>query len=571
MKLYIPFNVAGISGLWLLMHSTVWADVLPGSVLPETVTKALVQQQPQPTQVTPSFVAPPQKEETPGGEAAKKIKFKLNGIILVGNHVFTTEQLLPIYKDKLHKVITVADLFTIVQNITNYYRNSGYIISRAILPPQHVKGGVVKIQIIEGFLDKVYVTGTPHGAKCLIQAYGQKISQCHPLEISRMEYYLLVANETPGTQVKAVLAPSKNKTGAADLSLLTQNKMFSGYVSYDKYGTRYIGPQQMTANIAGTSLIASGDAAQFTVTKTPKGGELTFMDLNYNLPIMAEGARVLIGGTRTQTHPLFVLRPAQIDGLTKNYYANFSFPLIRTRAKTLTLQVAFNYLDTYVTTFGQQLYTDHLRPLGVGLSFNFADQYAGSNSFYGDFRQGLPILGYTSNTDPQTARTSHPGGRGDFSKIDLSASRLQGLKGSFSLYGLLRGQWAFAELLASEQYTFGGSQLGRGYDVAELIGDKGLAGTLELRYDLGIGKELLQSLQFYAFYDAGKIWNFKNPGGSPLILSGTSAGAGVRFYCMKYVSGNLMWTQTLTKQVAAEELIGDGRRPRVFFSAIASF
>jgi len=33
------------------------------------------------------------------------------------------------------------------------------------------------------------------------------------------------------------------------------------------------------------------------------------------------------------------------------------------------------------------------------------------------------------------------------------------------LYGLFKGQWAFNPLLASEQFTFGGSQLGRGYDV----------------------------------------------------------------------------------------------------------
>lgn len=571
MRLHILFKRAGLSGLLFLMYGAAWADVLPGSVLPESVSRALIQQQPQPKQQMPSLVAPPQKEETPGGAAAKKIKFQLNGIILVGNHVFTTERLSVIYKNQLHKVITVAELFTIVQNITNFYRNSGYILSRAILPPQHVKGGIVKVQIIEGFIDKVNVVGNPHGAKCLVKAYGKKLSQCPPLQITRMEKYLLIANEIPGTQVKAVLAPSKTTTGAADLTLVTENKMFSGYSSYDDYGTRYIGRQQMTANISGTSLFASGDNTQFTTTKTPKGGELTFMDLNYTLPIEDDGSKILLGATRTQTHPLFVLKPAQIDGLTKNYYANYSYPMIRTRSQTLTLQVAFNYLDSYVTTFNQQLYTDHLRPLGVGFSYNFADKYAGSNSFYGDFRQGLPILGYTSDTNPDTARTSHPGGRGDFSKIDLSLSRLQALKANFSVYGLFRGQWAFNELLASEQFTWGGSQLGRGYDVAELIGDKGLGGTLELRYDLGLESFWFQSMEFYMFYDYGKIWNFKNPVGSPLILSGTSTGLGVRFYMMKYVSGNFMWTQTLTKQVAAEELIGDGRRPRIFFSITSAF
>jgi hemolysin activation/secretion protein len=135
---------------------------------------------------------------------------------------------------------------------------------------------------------------------------------------------------------------------------------------------------------------------------------------------------------------------------------------------------------------------------------------------------------------------------------------------------LLRGQWAFTTLLSSEQFTFGGSSLGRGYDPAELIGDKGIAGTIEARYDLPVGK-IVQALQLYTFYDFGEIWNIKTGPGSPGKLSGTSAGFGTRFYFTKYVSGNLMWTQTLTKQVAAEELIGEGRRPRTWFSIIAAF
>ena len=74
----------------------------------------------------------------------------------------------------------------------------------------------------------------------------------------------------------------------------------------------------------------------------------------------------------------------------------------------------------------------------------------------------------------------------------------------------------------------------------------------------------------YAYYDAGEMWNYQYVGGTPLKASGTSTGLGVRFAFTQYVSGNLMWTQVLTKQIAAEELIGDGKRPRVFFSVLAS-
>src|SRR3990167_1304433 len=160
------FSRALVAAAWLLASSGAYADVLPGSVMPEQVAKTLRPK----ASLVPSGVAPQQdvKEQqapTNVSPEAQKIKFKLNGVVITGNHVIPTEKLAPFYKDKLNQTITVADLFKIVQNITNYYRNNGYIISRAILPPQHVKNGVVKIQIIEGYLSQVDVSGHPRGTK----------------------------------------------------------------------------------------------------------------------------------------------------------------------------------------------------------------------------------------------------------------------------------------------------------------------------------------------------------------------------------------------------------------------
>ena len=247
----LPFKLAHLAGLLLLLESgSIWSAVLPGAALPEQVSRSLTEEQPAPTPSTaPPIVAEKEKQKSPLGEAAKKIKFHLNGIVLEGNHVYSQQQLEPLYKNKLNKEISVADLFEIVQSITNYYRNNGYIITRAVLPPQHVKNGVVKIQIVEGFIDKVSVGGEPHGAKCMVLVYGRKIRSCPPLRLSRMEKYLLLANELPATDVKAVLSPSKTKTGAADLTLMTQNRLITGYLSYDDYGTRYISVQQMTGNL----------------------------------------------------------------------------------------------------------------------------------------------------------------------------------------------------------------------------------------------------------------------------------------------------------------------------------
>lgn len=574
MKYNTPLKVAAIAGLVVGLGNVYAASLgaaLPGAAQPDNVVRALESQQPvQPQRPAPPVQAPEEKKPVVNTEA-EKIKFVLNKIVLKGNTVYSDAELQPLYADKLKTKITVNDLFNIVQSISNFYRNNGYILSRGILPPQHVKNGVVKVEIIEGYLDKVNVEGNPRYAKCMIERFGKKIAECKPLKLDRMQKYLILANEIPGATVRAVLAPSKTETGAADLNMVADTKLYNGYFSYDNYGTRYIGPQQMTASASLNSFILPGDATTVTVTKTPKGGELTYNDLNYNAPVDDEGTRVLVGATRAGTHPLFVLQPAQVDGLNINYYSNFSFPLIRDRDAYLTGRITFNYLDSTVTSFDQLLYTDHLRNLDLGLTYNFSDRWYGSNLLSGDFRQGLPILGYTSNQNPDTAQTSRPGGRGDYTKFNLMASRLQAIKGPVSLYVLGQGQWAFNPLLASEQFTFGGSQLGRGYDIAEILGDRGIAGTVELRYDKPIGALLINSLQFYTFYDAGMVWNYKFLGGVPIRQNGTSTGFGVRFFMTKYISGNGMWTQTLTRPVAAQELINQGSRPRLWFSIIASY
>ena len=586
LKRQLPFKFAAIAGL-ILAAQPVWAiegggALLPGAALPENVGRAIRSEQPtrQPTQPAP--ITEPEQQAPSGLTAeAQKITFQLNGIVLEGNHIYSEAQLRPIYADKLHKTITVAELFAIIQNITNYYRNNGYIISRAVLPPQHVKGGIIHVLVIEGYIGKVDVSGKPRGAKCLVQAFGDRIRACRPLQVSRMEKYLLLANSIPGTEVKAVLAPSKTETGAADLTLVTENQPVVGYLSYDNYGTRYIGPQQMTANVGLTSILTSGDLAQATYTKTPRGSELTYGDINYNMGLWDEGMRWLIGGSNVHTRPLFVLQPSKIDGLTNNYYTNLQFPLIRTRTDSLSTRAGFNYLDSHVTTFDQELYTDHLRNIDLGVTYNFADKWLGSNLINADLRQGLPIAGYTSDTNIQTAQTSRPGGHAVYTKLAAQVSRLQAIRGPLSVYGLLSGQYTPTALLASEQFTFGGSQLGRGYDVAEIIGDKGAAASVELRFDVAVGK-ILQGLQFYAYYDAGMIWNYNLVGGTPRKQSAVSTGLGTRFFFTKWVTGNIMWTQPLTKQVAALQATdqvlvngqienkGNGKEPRVFFSVVAS-
>lgn len=547
-------------------------SLLPPSTMPGVISKILAPQAP-PKKVLQPIAPPAEKPSALGGKAAQEVKFQLNGITLLGNTVYTEKQLATLYQDKIGKLISIGELQDIVQSITNYYRNNGYILSRAVLPPQHVNNGRIFIRVIEGYIDEIHVVGNPRGSKEILQKYGEQISKSRPLQLAVMEYYLRLANEVPGVQVKAVLEPSKTKIGASDLDMTTEQHIVNGFASYDDYGTRYIGPQQLTGSLNVNSVALSGDSTRFYYITTTRPEQLHYVDISYRMPLGVEGITFTGGGNNSYTRPGLNLAQLKINGTSETYYGTLTYPLLRSRTADLTIDGGFSYMDTQTTTSITgtpiPLYTDHIRSIKFGGDYNFSDKFLGANYLDIHYEEGLDVLGATH--DVRSLTTSRFGGYGMFQKISTTFSRLQQLKGPFSLYVLVNGQYSFEPLLSSEQYSFGGSQLGRGYNPAEIIGDRGTGGTVELRCDFAPGKDLLQAAEAYLFYDAGIVWNMKNVIGIKQKQSITSLGTGVRFYFTQHLYGNLMIAQPLTKQNSAEEVLGDGRKPQGYFSLTASF
>jgi hemolysin activation/secretion protein len=554
-------------------------DALPSSVLPERAASNFSTQPSSGTSTLPPGAMPAQKKEEGSlGPAAAKIQFKLEKVILRGNHVYSDEQLSALYKNKLHKQISVAALQDIVQDITNYYRNNGYILSRAVLPPQHVNGGIVVIQVIEGYIGHVNVIGDPKGAKPLVEAYGRHISASRPLRVNVMEYYLLLANEIPGVQVKAVLEPSKTLTGASDLNLVTQTKTFSGYVSYDNYGTLYLGPLQDSAGGELDSIFLPGDTSQLSVVETTRPQQMKFMQLTYGMPFFYNGSRFSVSGNQALTRPGLNLanRALLIDGVADTFTGMIQYPIWRTRSKSLTLDTGFNYIDSRVvaTTASLPLYTDHLRYGRIGGALNISDSWNGANSFALHMDHGFLIWGATPTSKADTGTTSRFGADGYYTKYDSQLSRLQQFGQSrYSAFINIAAQYSAVPLLASEQFSYGGvSQgLGRGYDPSEIIGDRGLAGSLELRANYVPDLTFLNTMQAYVFYDEGAIWNKKPVPDQKSKQSAASIGMGSRFFFTRSVSGNLLIAQPLTRIVDALQAANQNdRRPRIFFSITAT-
>ena len=103
----------------------------------------------------------------------------------------------------------------------------------------------------------------------------------------------------------------------------------------------------------------------------------------------------------------------------------------------------------------------------------------------------------------------------------------------------LQGQWTDDKLLSLEQFSVGGAESVRGYRENELLFDRGLESTVELRLPVllnGAGESIVQLAPFFDF-GGGSLVGEPTP--HPTTIS--SAGIGLLLTPNKHMNAQLYW------------------------------
>jgi hemolysin activation/secretion protein len=497
-------------------------------------------------------------------EELKKVKFKLTRLAIQGATVFRKKQFFHLYKNFLGKNISLHHIYLIADAITKKYRNAGYILTKAIVPPQAINDGVVRLDIMEGFIDKVSVKGSLKGPKKLMNAYRKRLLRSRPLHAKDLERYLLLIGDLPGVVVKSVLTPSETQSGATDLTLILDNKPVDAHLGVDNRGTKFNGPFQFFAGASENSLLGFYEriGLQGVVTSTPE--ELYYFNLFYESPVSNEGTVFRLSGAFSQSQPGSSLEFFDVEGESQTFTFSLNHPFIRSRGENLRGQFGFTIRNSKTDILGSLDSEDRLRILKLGMVYDYADRFQGINLISFNLSQGINIL---DATESGTQNLTRPQGKSDFTKISGKLQRLQQLAPMWMLLGSASWQYAFEKLLASEEFGTGGSSFGRGYDPSEITGDQGIALGLELQRAFDVKMKFLRGLQAYAFLDYGTVWNRIQTSTIGKQQELTSTGIGTRFNLTKHLSGYVELAKPLNRVVASE----GNKDARVFFSLSATY
>lgn len=500
-------------------------------------------------------------------DQSDKVRFVLTGLEITGATVFTAGQLAAPHAGLIGREVSLTDMYRLADEITARYRNDGYILSKAIVPPQRISGGRVGIRIVEGYVNDVLIEGEANGRAGLFREMGERIKESRPLDNKVLERYSLLANDLPGVRAKAVLRPSQTVPGASDVVFVIEHKYIDLNTSFDNRGTKTSGPREYTVGAGVNSLLGLYEKTSVNWVNTTEQKELRYLSVQHDEVLNAEGTKLTLSGNRSRGEPGETLRDLDLRSRNVTLSASLSHPIIRTRAENFSLSAGVTSRDSKSEQLGEISSNDHTRSIRIGGSYDFSDAWDGVTLFALDLYQGVEALGATRNDFGAKSRAR---GRSDFTKITFDLSRTQQIGGGFALVAAATGQYGATSMLSSEEFGYGGAQFGRAYDSSEITGDSGAAAKLELQY-LDQAEEIgLKYYQPFVFYDFG-VTHDRDPVNQKATRTGASAGVGLRFGLTDYFSGSVELDLPLTRQVSASQTSGEGEDARLFFNITARY
>jgi hemolysin activation/secretion protein len=470
----------------------------------------------------------------------------------VGNTVFSALELAKVTAPYTNRQISFTELLQVRSEITKLYVNQGYVTSGAIIPTQTIKNGVVVVQLVEGSLEKINITGTNRLNRSYISdrlslAAGKPFSRDRLLVgLQLLQLDPLIKNISADLQ--AGIRPGTNILEVK----VTEAESFHTQLSLDNERSPSVGSWRRRININEANLLGMGDGFNFGYTNTDGSNGI---DISYSLPVNARNGKVTFNYGATGNN--VIERPfnnLDITSQSRFYELTFRQPLVQTPTQELALGLTAS--QQMSQTF---LGIDNIGafPLGIGADNNGKTKISAVRFFqewsqrssqqvvtaHSHFSLGLGILDATINSNNQPdSRFFSWKGQGQWLR-QLAPDTIFLMQTDLQL--------ANKKLLGLEQFGIGGQKTLRGYRQDSLLTDNGFLLSTEIRLPILQIPKLQGLLQIAPFIDLGTGWN--NGGSNPNPNTLLSTGMGLIWRQSNKFNARLDWGIPLTSNNAKKE------------------
>lgn len=471
-----------------------------------------------PRTLEPPPVPPPAPEPSPlpapgqDEDLSAGLRVFVRAFRFSGNTAFDDATLGVVVADYTGRTLSTEELIQARDALTRHYIAAGYVSSGAVLPDQRVEDGVVAIEIVEGRLGEIAVSGL----KTLSPGYVEerlRLAAAVPLDVNRLrERIQLLLGDPAIERINARLGPGR-ALGESRLEVeVTETPPYRSdlYLSNDR--SPAIGAEGGELTVTFGNLLGRSDPLVLDLEVSEGLRDFT---ASYSVPLTARDLRLFVGGEVSEAD--VVTKPGSELDVESNYasfQAGLEMPVLRTLNQELQVGASFQREHSVTYLLGRRFSfspgaedgeTDvsALR-LSQQWQHRSTDQVVALRS---TLSFGLPVLGATEHSGDV------PDGQ-FFAWLGQAqwARRLDFHDWQLSMRGDL--QLTPDPLLPIERISIGGRHTVRGYRKNQLVVDNGWVASAELRIPLGqvatpgIARGPDDGLlQLMPFFDAGGGWN----------------------------------------------------------------
>jgi hemolysin activation/secretion protein len=495
---------------------------IPNPTTPTRPPKPIPTPQPSPQppiDIEPPTTTPsPENPSIPGNITVSRFEF-------AGNTAFSNERLSEVTAPYTNRPITFAELLQVETAVTKLYTDAGYINSGAVIPANQTfsqKGAIVKIQIVEGGIENIEVTGTRRLNPDYIRSR-IALGTSKPLNRNQLLEALQLLQINPLIQN---LSAELSAGSRPELSLLTvrvtEAESFDLEIFADNGRVPSVGSFRRGIRINEGNVSGLGDRLDLRYTNTD--GSNAF-DFGYSVPLNSRNGTLSLNAGLSNTEviePPF--EPLNIEG--NSYYLELGFrqPVIQTPTQELALGLTLSRQESQTQVLGEDF------PLSAGANDNgetrisavrFIQEYIQRSpqdalALRSQLNVGVGVLDATINDGPPDSRFVSWQGQGQYVRL-LAPETLLVFRSDLQL--------ASRALVPLEQFGTGGLQSVRGYRQDLLLSDNGFLATAEVRLPVLRVDEVEGVLQVIPFVDLGLGWNSSdNTDPDPNTLVGIGLG-----------------------------------------------
>lgn len=441
---------------------------------------------------------------------------------------------------------TMADVEAARAALEKAYQGGGYLTVFVDVPEQRVDGGLVRLAVLEGRVERLSVTGSRYFSQGYIRAKVAELETGRVPNFNEVQRQLAVVNRSDERRVQPVLRPGR-LPGTVDVELKVSDELpLQGRIELHNDHGADTDPWRLSATLGWDNLFQRDHAVSLTANVAPREPDQSqSLVLNYSVP--RDGGDQVVAYLAASNSAIETLGSTTVlgDGLTLGlrYVKPFSGP--GGSFHSFSFGADLKHLDEQISFADETVTSTPLRYLPLQAAYNGnwsggGSQTQLSTTLVAAFRKLLERTVTCPLADGEVAQVDQfackrRNASGTFAALRVDLRHTEGF-GWGALALRLAGQASTHLLPSGEQFSLGGSDSVRGYLEGESVGDHGLLGSLELRsanlaprlVGATEGTPWLRDLSVHGFVDAGRSTVFEPLPGQAARVPLLGTGVGLR-------------------------------------------